>query len=715
MKTRILLIVIPFLLAIGRAPDSPDIRPPATSKKAVTEEFHGTKITDDYRWLEKGDDPTVKSWIEEQNRHTRAVIDQYKGLPAIRERLKQISGAASADYFELRYAGGKLFAKKAQPPKEQPLLVVLKSPDLPQSEEVVLDPNALNQKGTTTIDWYVPSLEGNLVAVSLSESGSENGTLHVYEVQTGRELPDVITGVQYATAGGSAVWNADGSGIYYTRYPREGERPKQDQQFYQQVYFHKLGTPISTDMYKIGQEFPRIAETKLRTSRDGRFVLAEVANGDGGEYSHYLMDSSGKWTQLTHFSDKITSADFGQDGALYLLSFNDAPRGKILRVPLSTADLSRAETIVPESRLVIQGFHACATCLYVVAMDGGPSQLRVFSLDGRTRDPVPILPVSSIDGSVAGRGDEILFRNESYIEPPAWYRFDPAAGKVTRTALGLSVPVDFSDTEVVREFATSKDGTKVPLNMIMRKGTKLDGHNPTLLTGYGGFNISETPNFRSSRRIWLDQGGIYVIANLRGGGEYGEEWHKSGNRTKKQNVFDDFAACAQHLIERKYTERAKLAIEGGSNGGLLMGAALTQHPEFFAAVVCRVGVLDMFLHDRHPNGEFNIPEYGTVKDPEQFKAIYAYSPYQRVTDGTAYPAVLFLTGAQDGRVDPANSLKMAARLQAATSSKRPILLKVNSSTGHGAGTSLSKAIEQQADVYAFLFQQLGVEYQPAKR
>jgi prolyl oligopeptidase len=704
-----------LFLATGAVADSPNQSPPATPKRTVTEEFHGTKIIDDYRWLEKADDPAVGAWIEEQNLHTRAVIDQYKGLPAIRERLKQVIGAASADYLELQYAGGKLLAKKMQPPKEQPLLIVLKSPDDPQSERVVLDPNTLNKTGTTTIDWYVPSLDGNLVAVSLSESGSENGTLHIYEVQTGKKLPDVIAGVQYATAGGSAAWNADGSGIYYTRYPREGERPKQDQQFYQQVYFHKLGTPSSEDTYKIGQEFPRIAETKLRTSRDGRFVLAEVANGDGGEYSHYLLNPGGKWTQLTHFSDKVTSASFGRDEALYLLSFNSAPRGQILRVPLSTPALSHAQTIVPESRFVIQSFQACATCLYVVVMDGGPSQLHVFTIDGRMGNPVPILAVSSIDDSVAGRDDEILFRNESYIKPPAWYRFDPASGKVARTALGLSLPADFSDAEVIREFATSKDGTKVPLNIIMRKGTKLDGQNPTLLTGYGGFNISETPNFRASRRIWLDQGGIYVVANLRGGGEYGEEWHKAGNLTKKQNVFDDFAACAQQLIQRKYTESARLAIEGGSNGGLLMGAALTQHPHLFAAVVCRVGVLDMFLHDRHPNGEFNTPEYGTVKDPEQFKAIYAYSPYQHVKNGTAYPAVLFLTGAQDGRVDPANSLKMAARLQAATSSKRPILLKVNSGTGHGAGTALSKAIEQQADVYAFLFQQLGIEYRPAKR
>jgi prolyl oligopeptidase len=629
--------------------------------------------------------------------------------------VKEIVGATSSDYSGLRYSGGKLFARKFQPPKEQPFLITLQSPDEPRTEQVILDPNKLNEKGTTTIDWYVPSRDGKLVAVSLSENGSEDGTLHVYEVETGKKLPDVIPGVQYPTAGGSAAWNADGSGLYYTRYPRGDERPKEDRHFYQQVYFHKLGTPVSADTYSLGKEFPRIAESKLHTSDDGRFVLADVANGDGGEFSHYLLDATGKWTQLTHFADKITLAAFGQDNALYLLSFKDAPRGKVLRLPLATPALSQAKTVVNESEVAIQNFHAGATRLYVSVVGGGPSQIRVFTLEGQQRDPVPILPVSSVNGLVGDQGDRVLFRNPSYLDPPAWYRFDPATGKATRTALARTAPVNFSDAEVIREFATSKDGTKVPLNIIMRKGTKRDGQNPTLLTGYGGFNISLTPGFSAGRRIWLDQGGIYVIANLRGGGEYGEDWHKAGNLTRKQNVFDDFEACARHLLDRKYTSSAKLAIEGGSNGGLLMGAALTQHPELFTAVVCRVGVLDMLLHDRHPNGAFNVPEYGTAKDPEQFKAIYAYSPYHHMKDGTAYPAVLFLTGAHDGRVDPGNSLKMAARLQSATSSKRPTLLKVSSSTGHGAGTSLSKAIEQQADVYAFLFQQLGVEYQPVTK
>jgi prolyl oligopeptidase len=268
---------------------------------------------------------------------------------------------------------------------------------------------------------------------------------------------------------------------------------------------------------------------------------------------------------------------------------------------------------------------------------------------------------------------------------------------------------------VLRAFAGSKEGTKIPLSIILRKGTRRDGTNPTLLTGYGGFGISQTPRFSAVRRIWLDQGGILAVANLRGGGEYGEDWHKAGNLTHKQNVFDDFAACGHFLIDQNYTSPAHLAIEGGSNGGLLMGVALTQHADLFRAVVAHVGVLDMILHDHHPNGAFNVTEYGSIKDPEQFKAIYAYSPYHHVKEGTAYPAVFLLTGANDGRVDPANSRKMAARPQAASSSGRPILLNIGFDSGHGAGTSLSTAIDRQADVFAFLFQQLGIDYKPAAK
>jgi prolyl oligopeptidase len=313
-----------------------------------------------------------------------------------------------------------------------------------------------------------------------------------------------------------------------------------------------------------------------------------------------------------------------------------------------------------------------------------------------------------VAGLDSWHGDDAIFGNVSYVKPFAWFTYDPASKRVSRTALYMTSPVEFDDIEVVREFATSRDGTKVPLNILYKKGTKRDGRNPTLLYGYGGYGISLTPSFDVTRRIWFDAGGIYVTANLRGGGEYGEAWHKAGNLTHKQHVFDDFIAAAEHLIKRHYTNPSKLAVEGASNGGLLMGAFLTQRPDLARAVVARVGIYDMLRVELDPNGQFNVTEFGTVKNPEQFKALLAYSPFHHVRNGVKYPAVLLTTGANDGRVNPAQSRKMAARLQAATASNLPILFYCTASAGHGIGSSLKDRIAEQADALSFLFDELGM-------
>ena len=700
------------LLASFAGPQNPG-PPPATPKKPVVDEYHGVKVSDDYRWLENWDDPAVRAWSDAQNDRTRNFLDALAVREPIRKWLREVANSTSVSYFAIRLPRDVFFAMKVQPPKNQPFLITFKSLDDPAPEHVILDPNQLNPKGTTTIDFYVPSPDGRLVAVSLSEGGSEAGTVHVYEVATGKETGDVVPRVNKGTGGGSVAWNGDGSGFFYTRYPADGERPKQDMDFYQQVYFHKLGAPLSSDTYSIGKEFPRIAETVLHTSPDGRYLLAQVANGDGGEFAHYLLDLSlGRtdgWQQLTQFSDRITQAVFGKDQALYLLSKNDAPLGKVLRLPLATPSLAKVETIVPESDAAIQAMAPSASLLYVIDSMGGPSRIRVFDQKGHAHGEVGVLPTSAVYGASSLHGDDLLYSNESYLAPGAWYLYEASTARARRTALFQTSPVDFSDTEVVREWAVSKDGTKIPMSVIRRKGIKLDGTAPTLLTGYGGFDISLAPSFRPNLRLWLEHGGVYVVANLRGGGEYGEAWHHAGSLTRKQNVFDDFAACAKHLVDARYTKQSNLAIIGGSNGGLLMGAALVQHPDMFRAVVSFVGIYDMLRSEvTTPNAIFNITELGSVKDPAQFRALYAYSPYQHVVDGTAYPAVLLLTGANDPRVNPANSRKMTARLQAATSSKAPILLRTSSNTGHGIDSSLDEQIEEGADVWAFLFDQLGL-------
>ncbi|MGI8437696.1 MAG: prolyl oligopeptidase family serine peptidase [Chthoniobacterales bacterium] len=712
-KRRCLLIVSGVLTVLAVSSPAADSKgPPAAAKKPVTNEYHGVKVTDDYQWLENDDDPAVKAWSEAENKQTRAYLDALPGHAKIETQLKEWYAKTSPSYSGIVARPGLLFAMKFQPPKQQPMLVTLASADDLKSEKVLVDPNQIDSKGTTAIDWFAPSLDGKRVAVSMSKGGSEDGSLHFFEAATGQEIGETITHVQFPTAGGSAAWNADGSGVYYTRFPRAGERPEADLNFYQQVYFHKLGTPESEDVYSIGKDFPRIAEIKLESSRDGKFILAAVANGDGGDFAHYLLGPDGTWKQITQDSDQVKLVRIGQDDALYLLSRADAPRGKVLRLPLATPELSKATEIVPASEAVVQHLEPTAKTLYVGDLLGGPSQLRRFDLDGKNGATIPLPPISNLQEMVANEDGALLFRDMSYTEPAAWFAIAADGTAPKKTSLVSTSPVSFSDIEVTREDATSKDGTKIPLNIIRRKGTKLDGKNPTLLYGYGGYGISMSPSFDFTRRLWFDRGGIYVVANIRGGGEFGEEWHKAGNLTKKQNVFDDFAAAAQYLIEKKYTNPDKLAFMGGSNGGLLMGALITQHPELMRAVVSAVGIYDMLRVELAPNGAFNVTEFGTVKDEDQFKALYAYSPYHHVVDGTKYPAILMLTGANDGRVAPYHSRKMTARLQAANKSDRPILLRTSSSAGHGIGTALSERINQQADIYSFLFAQL--EMKPVK-
>jgi len=381
-------------------------------------------------------------------------------------------------------------------------------------------------------------------------------------------------------------------------------------------------------------------------------------------------------------------------------------------LPLAETDLAKATAVVAEGQGVVDDFAPSANGLYVAVMEGGPSRLRYYPRNHHSLVEVPVLPVSSVSGLHCWRGDTLLFANEGFLNPLGWYEWEPGLKKPRATAFCMTSPANFDDVEVVREFAVSKDGTKVPLSILRKKGTKLDGQNPTLLTGYGGYGICLAPRFSSTGRIWFDAGGVFAEANLRGGGEYGEDWHKAGNLTRKQNVFDDFIACAEHLIKRHYTRPGKLAVMGSSNGGLLMGAFLTQRPDLARAVVSRVGIYDMLRVELDPNGSFNTTEFGSVKDPDQFQALYAYSPYHHVKDGSAYPAVLFPCGENDGRVNPAQSRKMTARLQAATSSGLPILLRTTATAGHGMGSSLNDRVAELADIYAFLFAEIGVDTSP---
>lgn len=682
---------------------------PSTEKQPIIDEYHGVRVVDEYRWLENSRSPAVKAWTSAQNAFSRAWLDARPDRTEIESSLKALYDKTTPSYTGIVSRQGRLFALKFQPPKQQRLLVCLRSAEDVSSEKLVLDPNEIAPKGRVSMDWYVPSPDGTLIAVCLSENGSEDGALHFYRTDTGEALPDRIPRVQYPTGGGSVAWMPDSTGVWYTRYPHAGEREDADLHFYQQIYFHTLGTPAESDRYCAGRDFPRIAETSLHASDDGRWILAAVANGDGGEFSHHLCAAraDAPWRQITRHEDGIKEVEFGPDGAtLYARSVKGSPRGRVLRFS-TDGNPADATVVIPEGDAVIEKVLVTDDMLFVVEMIGGPSRIRCFDLQGTTKGEVPVPVASGVGGILAVDGG-VLFRQTSYVAPTAWILCGKDGAAVKKTPLSNTSPVNFDDIEVVREFATSKDGTRVPINILRRRGTPLDGTNPALLYAYGGYGHSLRPGFNFEHRLWFDRGGIYAVANIRGGGEYGEQWHLTGNLTHKQNVFDDFAACAQHLIQGGYTRAEKLAVEGASNGGLLMGAFLTQHPQLARAVVAHVGIFDMLRVELDPNGAFNVTEFGTVKNPAQFRALHAYSPFHNVREGTAYPAVFFLAGETDGRVNPAHSRRMTARLQAATSSNRPVLARFSSASGHGMGTALSETIAQRADVLSFLFDQLGM-------
>jgi prolyl oligopeptidase len=747
---------------------------PEASRRPVVDTFFGTAVPDDYRWLEDGASAEVRAWASAENALTRGHLDGLAERAMAKEKLAAILGGASPDWTSLRHVAkaGLLFALKSQPPKQQEMVVVFdagvvagstpasagkegkepRSPEIALAEErVIVDPNVLDATGKTAVDFFVPSPDGKLVAVSLSKDGTESGDVHVFEVASGKARGDVIARVHGGTAGGSVAWRADGKGFWYTRYPRVGERPEADLGFYQEVWFHTLGDDPAKDVYAFGRGLPKIAEIALEASDDGRVVLAEVSNGDGGEVEHHALAQdvakTPSWTRLSRFEDEAAHAVFGPDGKIYAVSRKGAPRGKVIAfAPPFTA---APEQALAESDAVIEDLVVAKDALYVIDLLGGPSRVRRIPLApkaeplaqaalprgggkkantrGGAASPtrsapapasvdiasrgvpfaeLPLPPVASVSGVVRVFGD-LLFRVETFTTPPAWYRYRASEHRLVKTPLARNSPVDFADVSVTREACTSKDGTRVPMTLLRRKDAPKDGARPTFVTGYGGFGVSRKPRMRGWYRLWLDAGGVVAETNLRGGAELGEAWHKAGMLTHKQNVFDDFAACLQAVVDLGWTRPDKIAVYGRSNGGLLIGATLTQHPGMFRAAVAEVGIHDMLRTELSSNGAFNVTEYGSVKDEAQLRALLGYSPLHAVKDGVAYPAVLLLTGENDPRVDPYQSRKMTARLQAATRGDRPVLLRTTPGTGHGMGTPLAQEIEETADWIAFLMHEVG--------
>jgi prolyl oligopeptidase len=490
----LLLVILGGCTALG---------PPQANQAPVVNVYHGVEVTDPYQWLEDWNNVRVQSWSNRQNAYARKVLNNLPHIEELRERVTEILTAESVSYYSLSWLEGKLFAMKRQPPREQPMLVVMPSAEEPKSERIVVDPTKIDPGGATSIDWYVPSPDGSLVAVSLSVGGSESGDVHIYKTETGQEVGEVIERVNGGTAGGDVAWTPDGSGFLYTRYPRQSERPAEDMNFYQQVWFHKMGTALEQDHYEIGRDYPRIAEIGFETARYLGWILATVQYGDSGRFIHYVRTPAGQWKQITNYNDQIVQITFGDKDTLFAISRADAPRGRILKLSLTDSSLQNAEVIVPEGKdTIASNFYgycplvATPTKLYVTYQLGGPSEIRVFDHEGQQQQKPNVLPVSNIGQIVAMEDDRVLYQNSSYIDPSAWYLFCPDKGTTRKVALVTQSPVDFPDCEVVREYATSKDGTQVPVNIIRHKAVRLDGSNPVLLTGYGGYGNQHRSQFQ---------------------------------------------------------------------------------------------------------------------------------------------------------------------------------------------------------------------------
>jgi prolyl oligopeptidase len=686
---------------------------PETRTEIVVNTYHGVDVADPYQWLEDWSSQEVKDWSAAQNQTARQYLDPLPHRDEIAKRVEAAMGGDTVSYYSVQRVGDQAWFMKYAPPKQQPFIIQINADGDPATERVIFDPVAADESGHTSIEWFRVSPDGKLIAIALTVEGAEVANLHVFNIENGERVDTVLPRVNGPTAGGDLSWDADSGGFYYTRYPRDGEKSPVDQNFYQQLWHRRLGTPLEDDKYEIGELFDRISQIRVVQHAESGKVLVNMQYGDGGRFQQHVRDGDGQWHQLSDYDDRLVQAEFIDENTLLVLSRKDAPRGKFVRMDISDPVAPEIDHLLsPADFALASNFYGDSTYIvhqekiYAKTLVGGPEDLVVYDLKGETL-PSPDLGVSGI-GQIVPWEDGVLVRHYSYLSPNNWLQLDGKSS--TRHPLSSTSPVSFEGARVDRKMAASKDGTQVPVNIIVPEGSKLDGSNPLLLTGYGGYGISLSPGFNPVRKLWLEQGGIIAIANLRGGGEFGDEWHQQGMLTHKQNVFDDFHGVMKYLVEAGYTSPDRLAIEGGSNGGLLMGAMMAQHPEDFGASISHVGIYDSLRVELSPNGAFNIPEFGTVKDPDHFKALNAYSPYHN-SRKTSYPPVLFMTGENDGRVDPMHSRKMTAMLQAKNTSGNLILLRTSGSTGHGSGTPLNEAISQQVDRLVFLFDSLGMEYQ----
>ena len=670
--------------------------PPQTATTTASRTYHGIKVPDPYAWLEEGSDPKVKAWIEAQNSYAEKELSGFAGREALAKRISELS-LTPATRFSPRVVEQTLFFMKETPPSPQPVLMVADWPN--GKEKVLVNTNADEHPAAITEFW--PSPSGKYVAYGTAVGGSELTTIFFVETATGKKLKDVLVDAAGGTTPPALAWDADEQGVTYVRLPK-------DSLFSASLYHHKLGTESETDREAFGQGLSEVAEWELTTSPGGKMTAALVHFGDGAPYQLAFQTEDG-WKMVVDEEADIRAGGKWVSEGLLAVSHENAPRGEV-RVYRPDGSF---KVLIPQSQWAVMEVRPIKGGLLVSRVWGDQQRVEHWNSKGEFVRVVP-LPVDGIGlGSMAssGRSSEALITYQSWTHPIRWVSYNADSGKL-RTVFEVPPVGNFDDIVLTRTEAVSKDGTRVPLVVLHHKSVTPNAERPTILYAYGGFGVVQQPRYLGAKLAWLERGGVYAVANIRGGGEFGEPWHKGGQKTNKQNVFDDFYACAQALQEAGWTNPQKLGIMGGSNGGLLVAASLVQHPQAFEAVVGLVGVYDSLGHERFPNGRYNIPEYGATAVESEFKAVLGYSPLQNVKPGTPYPAVLLETGENDLRVAPWQTRKFGAALQAATTSGEPVLVVTKTNAGHGQGASFSQKVGREALSLSFMAQHLGLPESP---
>ena len=698
--------------APSAAPAAPAAAPakaysyPEAAHGDVADDFHGTRVADPYRWLEKADDPATVAWVEAQNRLTRSVLDRPE-REATRARLTELYDYPKTGIPKKR--GNRYFFSKNTGLQNQSIYYVQEG--WTGTPRVLLDPNTMSSDGTVAISNFTPSDDGRLLGYAVSKSGSDRQEIFVRDVSTGKDLSDKLVWVKFS----GISWTPDGKGFFYTRYPETGTVPAGDEHYFPKLHYHRLGEPQEKDVKLFDKPSEKEVGVGGFVSHDGRWLVILPGKGASNKTEVWVQDlktpGSKPVAVFTGYEHAYSVAEV-VDGRLYARTDRDAPLGRVIAVDLRRLAKDNRDApfveIVPQGTDTMQSVEIFNRKLVVRRLRNASTALEVRSLAGKLEKEIALPGIGTVSGLSGDVDDKEMFLGySSFTQPPTNFRYDFGKGELVAFQK-TEVKVDPSLYETEQVWYPSKDGTKVSMFLVHKKGLAKDGNRPVYLYAYGGFNISQTPGFSGTRYVFLEKDGILAIPNLRGGGEYGEAWHQAGMREKKQNVFDDFIAAAEWLIANGYTKRERLAIGGGSNGGLLVSAVMMQRPELYGAVVCQVPVADMLRYHRFTVGRYWIAEYGNAEVAEDFPFLYKYSPLHNVREGASYPATIITTADTDDRVDPGHSKKLAARLQEAQAGDEPILLRVETKAGHGAGKPTTKILDEAADVYTFLFWQLGM-------